>query len=96
MEKAVHVYSRNLCQPCRAVKRFLDDNDIPFTETNTSLLSETKADEVRTRLLADGHMQAPVVYVYGIDEPFSFAGFDPGKLGDVKALFATEVAHAVS
>lgn len=96
MGLAVNLYSRNGCGPCRAVKRFLENNSIPFTETNTSLLGETEADEVRATLAEDGYKGAPVTYVYGAEKPFSFHGFDPDKLVEVAALFPKEGDDAAS
>jgi glutaredoxin len=92
----LHLYVTSTCHRCRAVERWLDDHDISFTETNMDELPAAEADEVRTRLKADGYTQAPAVYFVDDESglQLSFTGFDVGQLEIIHAHLASKVNNS--
>lgn len=69
------VFTQPGCQPCKAVKRWLSDRDIAFSEVD---IAESPGDLQFIKGL--GYMQAPVV-VYEVDgERRHFSGFNPYEL----------------
>lgn len=73
------VFTQPGCQPCRAVKRWLGDRDIAFSEVN---IAESPEDLEFIKGL--GYMQAPVV-AYEVDgETKHFGGFNPYELEDLQ------------
>lgn len=81
---SLEIYSTNGCPQCGAVKRWLTERGIVYSETNVSLLQESEADEIRKELKADGYMGAPVVYFTHNGETTHFKGFNPGKLEEIE------------
>lgn len=55
MAKSVTVYTKDNCQPCKATKRWLDENEIPYEE----LHGPDHIDEIAEM----GYMAAPVTVV---------------------------------
>lgn len=83
--KQITVYTQPGCQPCRAVKRWLSEREIPFAETD--ITQDPEALDFVTGEL--GYKQAPVVVMaqpVSHDSPvgyYSFSGFNPGELEKV-------------
>ena len=91
---SVHVYSKNQCQRCNAVKRWLAQHDIPFTETNLDLISEAEADEIIDMIRKEGYLEAPVTYYSDAKKGIqtSFSGFNPIALEAIALNFTKEAA----
>lgn len=69
--KDVIVYSSNTCGYCHAVKEYLKQKDVPYTEKNIS----TDA-QARKELISKGYMGVPVILIG--DE--TIVGFDKARL----------------
>ena len=82
MPPVVTVYSTGpSCQRCTAVKRYLKDKGILYTEFRADI------DESAAHWLKEmGFKEAPVTVVSfgGADEVF-IQGFDPGALGSIRS-----------
>jgi glutaredoxin len=92
----LHLYVTTTCPRCRAVERWLNDRDIPFTETNMEALPPAEADAIRSSLAADGYTQAPAVY-FTDDESgvaLSFTGFDVTQLETIHAHLASRLNNS--
>ncbi|WP_432482624.1 glutaredoxin domain-containing protein [Kineococcus esterisolvens] len=78
----VTVYSQPACQPCRATKRLLEAEGIPFVEVDTS----TDPD-VAAALIALGHTTSPVVTVTDGEsvQDQRWEGFRPDRIRALKA-----------
>lgn len=69
----VKLYTKMNCQPCKATKRFLDKNSIPYVEEsleNPAIIEEMKK---------MGHTQAPIV----IASNSQWSGYNPNKLKEL-------------
>ena len=75
--RTVTVYSQPHCQPCKATKRWLNKNDVPFTEVDVTT-SPDDAEAIR----ALGFKEAPVVIVSTGDPEtdLMWSGFIPDNL----------------
>lgn len=81
------VFTQPRCQPCKAVKRWLGDRGIEFSEVD---VTESPVDAQFIKDL--GYMQAPVV-VYEVDgERRHFSGFNPYELEDLQKFQAAIAA----
>lgn len=69
---AITVYSRDNCQSCRAVKRWLTERNIPFTAANADDLKEGEYPEDIRAL--------PLVHVATEGRPIWFGGFNVVQL----------------
>lgn len=78
----VVLYSKPVCQPCKATKRALDSKGIEYTEIDI-----TTNPEAREHIMSLGYKQAPVV----VTETESWSGFKPGKIVELAALTALAV-----
>lgn len=75
----ITVYTKPNCQPCRATKRFLTENDIAFEEADAT----DPANVAAARSL--GYQEAPVVVVApdGVGSETSWSGFRPDLLREL-------------
>jgi glutaredoxin-like protein NrdH len=75
--RTVTVYSQPHCQPCKATKRWLNKNEVPFTEVDITT-SPDDAEAIR----ALGFKEAPVVIVSTGDPEtdLMWSGFIPDNL----------------
>lgn len=71
----VKVYTKSNCQPCKATKRFLDKNNIPYIEESLEDAS------VLESMKSMGFTSAPIV----ISGEESWSGFNPTKLKTLMA-----------
>lgn len=82
--KTLTVYTQPNCQPCKAVKRWLDNRAVPYATVDITQSPEA-LDFVTAQL---GYKAAPVVVLAqpnGDSEGyFSFTGFNPGELEKVQ------------
>jgi mycoredoxin len=60
--KPVTLYCRPGCIDCRLARRFLDRNNVPYTEVN---VRETPAAEARVREWSGGELVSPVFDIDG-------------------------------
>lgn len=76
----VTVFTQNNCQQCNATKRWMDKKNISYDAINMD--DETNAG-VRDRLIAQGHLQAPIVEIHDESGNLveSWGGFQPTKIG---------------
>lgn len=75
MKNSVTVMSKPACVQCTAVKRYLNQHDIPYTEVDM-----TEDDNALATAKSLGYLQAPVVLVGSGEAQTHFSGFDPGEL----------------
>ena len=81
------VFTQPGCQPCRAVKRWLDSRDIAYSEVDV-----TESPEDAQFIKDLGYMQSPVV-AYEVDgERRHFSGFNPYELEDLQKSQAVVAA----
>lgn len=73
---SVIVYTNPNCQPCKATKRKLDKEGIPYSEVN--IQEDEKAKE---RVRALGYSSAPVV----MTDDDHWSSFRPDKIAELKA-----------
>lgn len=75
--RTVTVYSQPHCQPCKATKRWLNKNEVPFNEVDITT-SPDDAEAIR----ALGFKEAPVVIVSTGDPEtdLMWSGFIPDNL----------------
>jgi glutaredoxin len=71
----ITVYTRPACPPCKMVKQFLEENNVPFEAKDV----EEKA-EYEQELLDLGFMKTPIVVVEGQDP---IVGFDKDRLDEL-------------
>ncbi|MDY6065702.1 MAG: glutaredoxin family protein [Finegoldia sp.] len=76
--KNLTVYTSNGCQYCHALKDYLDENKVEYTERN---ISEDM--EARKELMQKGHMGVPVTVIDGETE---IVGFDQEKIKEALGL----------
>lgn len=76
----VTIYTKPDCQPCKAIKRYLNKHGIPFRESDVSV----NLDDLRA-IKALGYMGAPVVAttINGVDDHWQ--GYRPDKLDEIRA-----------
>lgn len=70
--KQVTVYSKPNCMQCTMTKKYLDDNQIPYT-----LIDVYENEEALSHIKSLGFQSLPVVEIEG-EEPFF--GFRPNRL----------------
>lgn len=77
MPTTITIYTKPSCQPCKALKRWLDSRGITYTAKD---ISENPADMAAIRAL--GYQTVPVTIVnYGDNETeLHWGGFDPNNL----------------
>lgn len=73
----VTVYSTDTCPHCVAVKEYLSQKNIPYTEKNVQ-----KDVNARKELMSMGHMGVPVIVIDGEE----VVGFDRAKLDELLNL----------
>lgn len=73
--KTIKVYTSPTCQPCRAVKRWLDKRGIGYEEVDATV-NVDDANAIR----ALGYSAAPVVIVNDGAGDVHFGGFNPDLL----------------
>ncbi|BCP41413.1 hypothetical protein MINTMi27_15060 [Mycobacterium intracellulare] len=75
---SVVVYTRPLCQPCKATKRKMDQLGIPYREVELN-------DETRRYVTSLGYDQAPVITVdYGEGVTTSWSNYRPDLIQQLK------------
>lgn len=74
----VKVYSKNLCPQCRGVKKFLERNNIAFTEHNID-----NDEEARNMLVTEGFKSVPVIMGDSLLSPI--VGNDRNRLTELVA-----------
>lgn len=73
----VTVFTSPTCTYCKAAKKYLKDNEIPFDERDISVDKEA-----RKELLAKGYTGVPIIRIDGED----IVGFDQQKLNELLGL----------
>lgn len=71
----VTVYTKPDCQPCKATKRLMNKEGIPYTEEEVN-------DANREIIRALGHMSAPIIVIKNNEGQIvsSWAGFRPDEI----------------
>lgn len=75
--KDLTVYSSDSCHFCTALKEYLKEKNVPFTEKNVS-----RDAEARKELMEMGHMGVPVTICDGQE----IVGFDQAKIDELLGL----------
>lgn len=73
----VTIYTRPLCQPCRATKRMMQELEIEFEEVNLEDLSDF---EIGVLIESFGAKEAPVV----LTPDSHWSGFRPDKIKEIQ------------
>lgn len=80
LQAPVTVYSKKDCVQCNAVKKYLDQHEIPYV---TFMMDEDE--DALAFAKSMGYLQAPVVVVpfYEGQETVHFSGFNPLELAKI-------------
>jgi glutaredoxin 3 len=77
MAKDVKLYTTPTCVPCKAVKQFLNDREVAFTEIDVAADKEAMQELVRI----SGNITVPVVTIDGE----VVVGFDKARMAELLA-----------